>query len=284
MKINSTLSSNFSALESSFNLLKNRFAIICRCMTFFCLTLGFASGLKAQNLSEVISNLKSELSKNPDDKKRASIYSDLTWYYASVSVDSALSYGKKAISATEKLQDSVLLAQVYSDLGAVHFRNNDFKNSEKNYLKSYQIRKKQKNAAGIAKLNNNLASVYQSSFQYNKAMKMYLEALKYFDAKGDVRNSNITKANIGLLFVDLKDNRNAIKYITEAINYFESQERSVEIENKLCENYLNLGKAFQMQKNYFEAKNSIKRVQQFVIKSGINRGFHLPTEIWETYT
>ena len=167
---------------------------------FFCLTFGFASGLKAQNLSEVISNLKSELSKNPDDKKRASIYSDLTWYYASVSVDSALSYGKKAIAATEKLQDSVMLAQVYSDLGAVHFRNNDFKNSEKNYLKSYQIRKRQKNAAGIAKLNNNLASVYQSSFQYNKAMKMYLEALKYFDAKGDVRNSNITKANIGLFF------------------------------------------------------------------------------------
>jgi hypothetical protein len=64
-------------------------------VVFLSLTLGFASGLKAQNLSEVISNLKSELSKNPDDKKRASIYSDLTWYYASVSVDSALSYGKK---------------------------------------------------------------------------------------------------------------------------------------------------------------------------------------------
>ena len=95
MKINSTLSSNFSTPESSSNLLKNQFAMICRCLMFFCLTFGFASGLKAQNLSEVISNLKSELSKNPDDKKRASIYSDLTWYYASVSVDSALSYGKK---------------------------------------------------------------------------------------------------------------------------------------------------------------------------------------------
>ena len=272
MKINSTLSSNFSAPESSSTLLKNRFTMICRCLMFFCLTFGFASGLKAQNLSEVISNLKSELSKNPDDKKRASIYSDLTWYYASVSVDSALSYGKKAISATEKLQDSVLLAQVYSDLGAVHFRNNDFKNSEKNYLKSYQIRKKQKNAAGIAKLNNNLASVYQSSFQYNKAMKMYLEALKYFDAKGDVRNSNITKANIGLLFVDLKDNRNAIKYITEAINYFESQERSVEIENKLCENYLNLGKAFQMQKNYSEAEKQYQKSAAICNKIGNKQG------------
>ena len=102
MKINSTLSSNFSAPESSSTLLKNRFAMVCRCIMFLSLTLGFSAGLKAQNLSEVISNLKSDLSKNPDDKKRASIYSDLTWYYASVSVDSALSYGKKAIFGNGK--------------------------------------------------------------------------------------------------------------------------------------------------------------------------------------
>ena len=229
--------------------------------------------LQAQNLSEVISNLKSELTKNPDDKKRASVYADLTWYYASVSVDSALNYGKKAIAATEKLQDSVLLAQVHSDLGAVHFRNNDFKKSEQHYLKSYQIRKKQKNAAGIAKLNNNLASVYQSSFQYTKAMKMYLEALKYFEAKGDARNANITKANIGLLFVDLKDNPNAVKYIGEAVKYFESQERSVEIENKLCENYLNLGKAFQMQKKYTEAELQYQKSSEICNKVGNKQGF-----------
>ena len=84
--------------------------------------------------------------------------------------------------------------------------------------------------------------------------------------------------------MDLKDNRNAIKYFTEAINYFESQERSVEIENKLCENYLNLGKAFQMQKIIPKRKNNIKRVQQFVIKSGINREYRLPIEIWGTCT
>ena len=78
MKINSTLSSNFSAPESSSTLLKNRFSMICRCIMFLSLTLGLSAGLNAQNLSEVISNLKFELSKNPDDKKRASIYSDLT--------------------------------------------------------------------------------------------------------------------------------------------------------------------------------------------------------------
>lgn len=229
--------------------------------------------MNAQNLQEVITNLKTELTKSPDEKKRASIYSDLTWYYASVSVDSALHYGNKAIFATEKLKDSTLLAQIYSDLGAVHFRNNDFKNSEKNYLQSYQIRKKQNNIAGIAKLNNNLASVYQSTFQYKKAMKMYLEALNFFESKADEKNINTTKANIGLLFIDLKDNTNAIKYITEAISFFEDQDKSVEFDNKLCENYLNLGKAFQMKKDYANAEKYYNKSSEICNKVGNKQGF-----------
>jgi two-component system NarL family sensor kinase len=241
---------------------------------FCCSILSFASvKYYSQNLQEVISNLKTELNKNPEEKRKASIYSDLTWYYASVSVDSALHYGKKAIYATEKLNDSTLLSQIYSDLGAVHFRNNDFKNSEINYLKSYQIRKKQNNIAGIAKLNNNLASVYQSTFQYKKAMKMYLEALTYFESKSDLKNVNYTKANIGLLFVDLKDNFNAIKYINEALSYFENQNKSVENDNKLCENYLNLGKAFQMKKEYANAEKYYNKSAAICSEVGNKQGY-----------
>ena len=232
----------------------------------------FSLSVNAQNLQEVINNLKSELQKNPEDKKKASIYSDLTWYYASVSIDSAISYGKKAISVTEKVNDSTLLSQIYSDLGAVHFRNNDFKNSEKNYLKSYNIRKKQKNVAGIAKLNNNLASVYQSTFQYKKAMSMYLEALKFFEDQEDEKNINTTKANIGLLFVDLKENDNAIKYIKDAVNYFESQEKTIEIETKLCENYLNLGKAYQTKKDYVSAEKYYNKSSAICGKIGNKQG------------
>ncbi|WP_027377274.1 tetratricopeptide repeat-containing sensor histidine kinase [Kaistella palustris] len=229
--------------------------------------------LNGQNLQEVISTLKSELTKNPEEKRKAAIYSDLTWYYASVSVDSALQYGKKAVAATQKLNDSTMLAQIYSDLGAVHFRNNDFKNSEKNYLKSYELRKQLRNYAGLAKLNNNLASVYQSTFQYKKAMTMYLEALKFFENQNDLKNANATKANIGLLFVDLKNNGQAIKYIKEALQFFENEERTVEVENKLCENYLNLGKAYQMEKDYSSAEKFYNKSAEICSKVGNKQGF-----------
>lgn len=231
------------------------------------------SFLYSQDIQNKITELKKELGENPDHKKRASLYSDLTWYYASVSIDSALHYGKKAISEAENLDDINLLAQIYSDLGAVHFRNNDFKNAEKNYLKSYKIRKDQKNVAGIAKLNNNLASVYRNLFQYKKAMAMYLEGLKYFENTSDYKNINTTKANIGLLFVDLKDYNNATKYLREAVDYFEKQEKTIEVKNKLCENYLNLGKVSHLTKDYIVAEKYYTKSAEICSEIGNKQGF-----------
>lgn len=225
-----------------------------------------------QDLQKLIGQLKEELPKTADEQRKAVIYSDLAWYYSSVSIDSALAYGKKAEKKATELGDQNLLSQIFSDLGAVYFRQNDFKNSEKFYLKSYAIRKSLNNVAGIAKLNNNLASVYQSTFQYKKAMEMYLEALSYFEKTGDEKNVNIAKLNLGLLFVDLKNPDQAISYINESIGYFERQEKTVEVSNKLCENYLNLGKAYQLKKDYSSAENYYKKSESICGTVGNKQG------------
>jgi tetratricopeptide (TPR) repeat protein len=100
--------------------------------------------LNAQNAQDLIDGLKKDLKANPDDKKRATIYSDLTWYYSNISLDSAMTYGKKAIIESTKLGDSTLISQVYSDVGAVYFRKGNLIDSEKSYLNAYKIRKKKK--------------------------------------------------------------------------------------------------------------------------------------------
>ena len=57
----------------------------------------FSYIFQAQNAQQIIDNLKVDLGNNPDAKKKATIYSDLTWYYSKVSIDSALVYGGKAL-------------------------------------------------------------------------------------------------------------------------------------------------------------------------------------------
>jgi len=203
----------------------------------------------SQNVQDLINNLKKELNNNPDQKQKATIYSDLTWYYANVSLDSALVYGNKAITASEKLNDSTLLAQVYSDIGAVYFRKPDFQNSKKYYLKAYKIRKIRKDYIGLAKINNNLASIYMNTQQYQLAMKTYLESLRYFENNNDKKNAAVTKANIGQLYIDLREYKKAIKYIKEAVLFAENEK----LIDRLCENYLNLAKAYESRGDYKNA-------------------------------
>lgn len=231
-------------------------------LAIFCVFL-FQLGF-AQDVNTVIQKLKTELGTNPEPKRKAAIYSDLTWYYASVSKDSALHYGEKAIKSAQELNDQVLLAQVYSDVGAVHFRNNNFKNSEKNYLLSYGIRKKLNDTKGIAKLNNNLGSVYRNLSQFQKSIKMYLEAQNYFESIGDEENLNVTKANIGVIFKDLKNYGSSEKYLVEAIKYFEQKNN----ENRLCENYVNLGNTYQLNKEYDKAIKLYNKANEKCVKTG----------------
>ncbi|MES2544867.1 MAG: sensor histidine kinase [Bacteroidota bacterium] len=203
----------------------------------------------SQNSEEIISTLKEELKNHPSTNKLASIYSDLTWYYANVSIDSALSYGNKAITETVKLNDSTMLAQVYSDIGAVYFRKPDFQNSEKYYLKAYKIRKIRKDNLGLAKINNNLANIYLNTNDFQAAMKTYLETLKYFESINDKKNVAVVKGNIGQLLTNLRDYPKSIKYLKEAAAYAEKEN----LKDRLCENYLNLAKAYESSGDY---KNS----------------------------
>lgn len=223
-------------------------------MKKYLLLLLFCSGfINAQNLQEIIDGLKSELKNNPDQKKLATIYSDLTWYYSNVSIDSALAYGKKAIRESELSKDSTLIAQVYSDVGAVYFRKGDYNDSKKNYLKAYSIRKKIKDYNGIAKLNINLGSLYVKNQEYQPALKNYLNAIKYFEEKGNPAIVSETKSNVALLFFEMKNYKKSIQYLKEAIPFQENNK----IDEKLCNSYLTMGN------NYLLLNDTINALSYF---------------------
>jgi tetratricopeptide (TPR) repeat protein len=206
-----------------------------------------------QNAQDIIDKLKKELKASPDAKKTATIYSDLTWYYSTVSIDSALQYGNKAVLASTKLGDSTLIAQVYSDVGAVYFRKGDFQNSKENYLKAYKIRKARNDYRGLAKINNNLANIYEKNGQYKLAMSSFLDALQYFESIKDDKNSHITKGNIGLILLKLKNYPKAFTYINDVVEYQEENKATAE----LCVSCLNLGNV------YLQMNDTVNALKQY---------------------
>ncbi|MBC7641204.1 MAG: tetratricopeptide repeat protein, partial [Flavobacterium sp.] len=221
-----------------------------RLILLLIILLGFVGN--AQNAQEIINALKKDLKSNPDDKKRAIIYSDLTWYYSNISLDSAMTYGNKAIIESTKLKDSTLIAQVYSDLGAVYYKKGNYSNSEKSYLLAYKIRKLKKDLPGIAKINANLANVYQTQEKYVPAIKSYLNALEYFQKTNNDKNINITKANIANLFFKIRSYKKALTYVNESIIFQEKNK----LNNDLCKSYITKGNIQLNLKDTLEAKKS----------------------------
>ena len=221
--------------------------------------LGFNFGT-AQNAQTLIDNLKTELKTNPDSKRIATIYSDLTWYYSNIATDSALLYGQKAISESNKLKDSVLIAQINSDLGAVYFRRSDLKNSKKHYLTALKIRKLRNDNLGVAKINLNLANIFNKENKKEQALKYYLDGIDYFEKTNNPEVVSVTKANVGILFVGLKNYSKAKKYLQEAIAYQEKNNQ----DSGLCTSYLSMGNVFLKMK---DTLNAVKYYQKSIVSS-----------------
>jgi signal transduction histidine kinase len=230
--------------------------------------------VKGQNAQDIINGLKKDLKANPDAKKTAIIYSDLTWYYSKIDIDSALYYGGKATDESRKQNDSTLMAQVYSDIGAVYFIKGDFVNSKSNYLSAYKIRKLRKDVKGLAKINNNLANIYEKTHQYKQAMISFLEALQYFESVKDEKNSSIIKGNIGLIHLKLKNYPKALNYISDVIRFQEKNN----FKEELCVSCLNLGNVYLHMQDTINAlkfyDKSVKACTEVGNKKGISSGFN----------
>jgi signal transduction histidine kinase len=205
----------------------------------------------AQNPHKIIDTLKAELSRGVANERKAAIYSDLTWYYANVSIDSALHYGKKALTLGKTLGNDKLVAQVYSDLGAVYLNKGDIDASYQNYLTCLKIRRKLKDEAGIAGTMSNLGVIYERIGQRDSAMANYTQALAYFETKKDNKKIDLLRNNMGLLYEKMGNYTQAEKLYTQVAEYRKATNQKIQ----LAMVYVNLGNLCKMQDRYPEAEN-----------------------------
>ncbi|ESU19506.1 Nitrate/nitrite sensor protein, signal transduction histidine kinase [Flavobacterium cauense R2A-7] len=218
---------------------------------FFLLLFPFFS--KAQDIQAHINSLKAELKIKPNLERTTQIYSDLTWDYMDVSLDSAIVYGEKALALAHKTKKHKLISQCYSNLGGVYLRKENFKKSEENYQKAIQIRTTNKDFEGVAKAKINIGNVFASKQEYVSATKYFIEAIQYFEGKNDTIVS-LTKGNLGLIFYEMKNFPKAIKYLEESTDFLKKNN----MQQGLCHTYLSLGDVYLDKKDTLKALNSYK--------------------------
>lgn len=191
------------------------------------LIIGFQ--LYAQNPKKVIDTLKAELARPVTPERKATIYSDLAWYYSNVSIDSALTYGKKALALGKTLGNEKLIAQVHSDLGAIYLKKGDIDASYENYLTCLKIRKKIKDKPGIAGTMSNLGVIYERIGQRDSAMANYTKSMHYFESVKDLKNVDLLRNNIGLLYEKMGNYTQAEKLYKEVAAYRKTTGQKIEL-------------------------------------------------------
>jgi signal transduction histidine kinase len=200
----------------------------------------------AQSPRYIIDSLKVQLknAKTPEDQ--VAYYSELTWYWAMVNLDSALSYGTKSLAVAQKVGDKKAIGQTYNDLANAYNQQGQFDEAKTTYKKALEIRLEIADSAGIAGSKSNLGSVHQRLFQTDSAMMYYVEALAYYERTQNDRYVNFLKNNIAVLHEDMRNFPKALELYAEVAKYREENQMIPD----LAMLYNNMGNIYKAMKEY----------------------------------
>ena len=139
-------------------------------------------------------------------------------HYVSEEYDSAIHYYLEAIRILETKEIGLKLSQVYNNLAGCYKIRNDFKNTEKYFLKALEIGLIVDEKSWIASVNNNLAVLYMENEFYVKADLMFDQAIKHYKQLNDSIMLGITYMNQGNSRIFSTDYTDAIN------NYYQAME------------------------------------------------------------
>lgn len=230
----------------------------------FLLLLAFSAKTQAQSPKYIIDSLKVQLKSVQNEKDQIGIYSELTWYWAMVNLDSALDYGQRSLTLAEKQGDQKVIAQAHSDLGNAYNQRGEFAEAKAAYKKALEIRTALADSAGMAGSKSNLASIHQRLYQTDSAMMYYIEALNYYEKTGNDRYINFVKNNLGVLHEDMRNYPKALELYAEVAEYREKNQMIPD----LAMLYNNMGNIYKALKEYDKSEEYLKKAMENGLKAG----------------
>lgn len=230
------------------------------CRLFLVVVLAFLSYTKVY--SQELDQWKKEL-ENTDPTVRIEALHQLTSAYSQINLDTALIYARQAVAASQELKHDSLLTFSYKHLVLVFYYASDqdslifyankgisankslkdpLKESYFCRMKSYAYRDKGDNNKAIEAVNSALelcieakddacmASMYSSKgslFQgegvYDTALFYFIKASDIFERVGSHKDQSISYAQIGDLYLDMKDLKNGLYYTKKALALTDSK-------------------------------------------------------------
>lgn len=190
---------------------------------YFLSVLIFFQGLLCFSQNENIEQIKIQIENETSKRKKVELLHEYVWELSYSNPTASIEPARQALTLSQELNDSSLIAQSYNRIGLVHDYAGNFELAEKYYLKAYQIMRRNEKEEATDGILNNLGSVYYYLGRYQESMDYYLKSLKIrernknYDDPETLKKLGQSYNNIALLLKRQQNYQGAIDYYQLAL-------------------------------------------------------------------
>lgn len=164
---------------------------------------------------EYIAQLKVELDSSFGCNK-AHILNELSAEHWYKDPKLSMEYAEEALEISRTLNCKLQLAVSYRFIGINYKNKSNYAKAKQNYEMALQISRELKNEDLTSDILNSFALLYWQIGELDQSLKTHFENLKLREALGDSSKIAITNNNIGLVYFDLDDFNNALRFFKVA--------------------------------------------------------------------
>lgn len=163
--------------------------------------------------------------------------------------ETALMQYEIALTAAKKIDDKLLMAEVYASLGSVYYSAYKDKEALENFTLSLELFKQLNNEKKIIDGMSNLGVVYKEIGKLDEALSSFSKLLEYAKSKKNTSNQIIAFHNIAITYQDKKNIYFTLMYLDSSAT-LAKQNRDFE---KLTTIYQTYTEVYSKQKNFEKA-------------------------------
>lgn len=155
-----------------------------------------------------------------NDSLNCALFGELGYYYAFRNYDSSLYYLNKAVAFSDSIQNMELNVRYHTFLGMSYAINGHLDSSIKEMKVSEKLAKTHGLDSTLAQVQYGLGNAYHMIGEMNNSLDYFLKALSYFETKKQWLSVNSVKANIADIYLSLEEYEKARPIIMESNKYY----------------------------------------------------------------